>query len=84
MYMHVVLCVHHVSHMFTAQYQMDSTPHYGKLDHGVRKGTTLPGTVIPPTGDEYGKLDQVCTCTTKYMYIILYMYINCYNSSLHV
>ena len=56
---------------------MDSTPHYGKLDHGVRKGTTLPGTVIPPTGDEYGKLDRVCTCTTKYMYI--YMYIVTFN-----
>ena len=69
--------MYHTS-MLVPQSEMDSTPHYGKLDHGVRKGTTLPGTVIPPTGDEYGKLDRVCICTHVHKisihYFVTYIY----------
>jgi hypothetical protein len=33
--------------------------HYGKLDHGVNKQSTLPTSVVPPPSDsEYGKLDR--------------------------
>ena len=33
--------------------------HYGRLDHGVNKTSTLPGAVVPPTSEGYGKLDKV-------------------------
>ena len=43
------------------QSQMKDDPqHYGKLDHGDKKGTTLPGAVVPPTAEGYGKVDRVC------------------------
>ena len=48
-----------------SQSQMESAPHHGKQDHGGKRGTTLTGAVVPPSTDEYGKLDQVYIITSK-------------------
>ena len=43
------------------QMQPEEPGHYGKLDHGGKKTSTLP--VVVTGSSEYGKLDRVCYCS---------------------
>ena len=59
-------------HTYTHKTQKKEDQHYGKLDHGVKKQSTLPTSVVPPPSDsEYGKLDRVHTCVHAYIYICM-------------